>query len=177
MPFPNDWHAHDPLYHASHSTAAPRPFYGANPRAPSAAWIPPQATVFAQPPAHSLFHSRFSQPSALRAPLDVSAAPGLSTSCDTSPASSFASAASVKQEPSEPFFVMPPRPPVKRPSDDESPGQTGVGRMKLQRVDRGPDEFSGLVRDRMNSNTRTGQACDRCKVPNSSRIHAKSMCC
>ncbi|KAH8734328.1 hypothetical protein BGZ61DRAFT_442398 [Ilyonectria robusta] len=65
---------------------------------------------------------------------------------------------------------MPGRP-VKRPAgsgDDESPGHghgPGPGsKVKLPRLERGPDDFSSVVKNRLQSYTRTGQACDRCKV-------------
>lgn len=35
---------------------------------------------------------------------------------------------------------------------------------KLPRVDRGPEDFSKLVQNKLQTYTRTGQACDRCKV-------------
>lgn len=39
-----------------------------------------------------------------------------------------------------------------------------VSRVKLPRVERGHEDFSQLVKDKLQSCTRTGQACDRCKV-------------
>lgn len=36
--------------------------------------------------------------------------------------------------------------------------------MKLPRADRGSEDFSTMVKERQQSHTRTGQACDRCKV-------------
>ncbi|KAI3396539.1 hypothetical protein diail_12063 [Diaporthe ilicicola] len=55
----------------------------------------------------------------------------------------------------------------KRPGDltqvpqDSSPGASKV---KLPRLERGPEDFSEVVKDKLQSYTRTGQACDRCKV-------------
>lgn len=101
----------------------------------------------------------------------VSAATGLSPS---SPASSRStSPRSRNNKPS-----MPGRPATKRPVDggessgsDESPaaiasnaGQTVTGKLKLPRLDRGAEDFSSVVKNRLQSYTRTGQACDRCKV-------------
>ncbi|KAJ4311656.1 hypothetical protein N0V84_010335 [Fusarium piperis] len=60
---------------------------------------------------------------------------------------------------------MPGRPP-KRPAsngEDDGPGQA-PGKVKLPRLERGPDDFSSVVKNRLQSYTRTGQACDRCKV-------------
>ncbi|KAF4971231.1 hypothetical protein FZEAL_9899 [Fusarium zealandicum] len=56
--------------------------------------------------------------------------------------------------------------PPKRPAsngDDEGPSQA-PGKVKLPRLERGPDDFSSVVKNRLQSYTRTGQACDRCKV-------------
>ncbi len=35
---------------------------------------------------------------------------------------------------------------------------------KLARLERGPEDFSNAVKNKLQSYTRTGQACDRCKV-------------
>ncbi|KAH8755355.1 hypothetical protein F5883DRAFT_469305 [Diaporthe sp. PMI_573] len=54
----------------------------------------------------------------------------------------------------------------KRPCLGES-GQDsfpGVSKVKLPRLERGPEDFSQVVKDKLQSYTRTGQACDRCKV-------------
>lgn len=63
--------------------------------------------------------------------------------------------------------AMPGRPPNKRPAEDgdgnESPSHDT--KMKLPRLDRGNHEdFSSVVKNRLSQYTRTGQACDRCKV-------------
>jgi hypothetical protein len=63
-------------------------------------------------------------------------------------------------------------PNVKRPavdiiSEDGSIPQSRAGpggKAKLPRLDRGGDDFSSVVKNRLQSYTRTGQACDRCKV-------------
>ncbi|PHH66223.1 hypothetical protein CDD81_7816 [Ophiocordyceps australis] len=58
----------------------------------------------------------------------------------------------------------------KRPVDTDDDGAStvsasGSGRLtKLPRTDRGPEDFSSVVKNRLQSYTRTGQACDRCKV-------------
>ncbi|KAJ6442523.1 family S53 protease-like protein [Purpureocillium lavendulum] len=52
-------------------------------------------------------------------------------------------------------------------SGDEDAQQSHNGsaaRLKLPRTDRGPEDFSSVVKNRLQSYTRTGQACDRCKV-------------
>ncbi|KND91044.1 Transcriptional activator protein acu-15 [Tolypocladium ophioglossoides CBS 100239] len=69
--------------------------------------------------------------------------------------------------------AMPGRP-AKRSADATGPGDddgsaSGLssrngGRLKLPRTDRGPEDFSSVVKSRLQSYTRTGQACDRCKV-------------
>ncbi|KAH8743872.1 hypothetical protein F5883DRAFT_609952 [Diaporthe sp. PMI_573] len=55
----------------------------------------------------------------------------------------------------------------KRPGDlGESPQDSfsGASKVKLPRLERGPEDFSQVVKDKLQSYTRTGQACDRCKV-------------
>lgn len=55
----------------------------------------------------------------------------------------------------------------KRPGDlGESPQESfpGTSKVKLPRLERGPEDFSQVVKDKLQSYTRTGQACDRCKV-------------
>lgn len=73
--------------------------------------------------------------------------------------------------------TMPGRPP-KRPAEAGDPATTdadtaaaaaavaaGHGKVKLPRLDKGGQEdFSSVVKNRLSSYTRTGQACDRCKV-------------
>ncbi|KAH7156760.1 hypothetical protein EDB81DRAFT_685443 [Dactylonectria macrodidyma] len=93
----------------------------------------------------------------------------------TSPASSRSSAsesASSRDLSPRSKPKMPGRP-AKRPADsgdDESPGSgngngSGPGaKVKLPRLERGTDDFSSVVKNRLQSYTRTGQACDRCKV-------------
>lgn len=50
-------------------------------------------------------------------------------------------------------------------SGDDEPSAPGPGaKMKLPRLDRGSEDFSSVVKNRLQSYTRTGQACDRCKV-------------
>ncbi|KAF9872576.1 transcription factor [Colletotrichum karsti] len=69
---------------------------------------------------------------------------------------------------------MPGRPP-KRPAEAGDPATTdadtaaaaavAAGKVKLPRLDKGGQEdFSSVVKNRLSSYTRTGQACDRCKV-------------
>lgn len=74
---------------------------------------------------------------------------------------------------------MPPGRPPKRPGDptdglvalsDNSPAGP---RLKQARLDRGPEEFSNVVKNKLQSYTRTGQACDRCKV-RKTRIQAQA---
>ncbi|KAF3069616.1 Transcriptional activator protein acu-15 [Daldinia childiae] len=63
---------------------------------------------------------------------------------------------------------MPPGRPPKRPGDvtDLDPSD-GAAKCKLPRLDRdraAPSDFSSVVKSKLQSYTRTGQACDRCKV-------------
>jgi hypothetical protein len=60
---------------------------------------------------------------------------------------------------------MPGRPPKRAASSGEDDGPIHPpGKAKLARLERGPDDFSSVVKNRLQSYTRTGQACDRCKV-------------
>ncbi|KAM0197850.1 hypothetical protein ACHAPI_004582 [Fusarium lateritium] len=60
---------------------------------------------------------------------------------------------------------MPGRPPKRAASHGEDDGHIQTpGKVKLPRLERGPDDFSSVVKNRLQSYTRTGQACDRCKV-------------
>ncbi|KAK3299733.1 uncharacterized protein B0H64DRAFT_469927 [Chaetomium fimeti] len=61
---------------------------------------------------------------------------------------------------------MPQARPPKRPSDagDGPADAASVPKVKLARLERGPEEFSNVVKSKLQSYTRTGQACDRCKV-------------
>ncbi|OIW23770.1 hypothetical protein CONLIGDRAFT_637011 [Coniochaeta ligniaria NRRL 30616] len=64
---------------------------------------------------------------------------------------------------------MPPGRPPKRPSDAAegvapSDSPPPAPKLKQARIDRGPEEFSNVVKNKLQSYTRTGQACDRCKV-------------
>ncbi|KAK3392857.1 hypothetical protein B0H63DRAFT_2463 [Podospora didyma] len=55
----------------------------------------------------------------------------------------------------------------KRPSDaaDGSAADGTLGpKAKLPRLERAPEDFSNVVKSKLQSFTRTGQACDRCKV-------------
>jgi len=59
---------------------------------------------------------------------------------------------------------MPRGRPPKRPSDASLDGaeDEGAARTKLPRLV--PDDFSSVVKHKLSSYSRTGQACDRCKV-------------
>jgi hypothetical protein len=68
---------------------------------------------------------------------------------------------------------MPGRPPKRAVSSGDDEGHTqGPGKVKLPRLERGPDDFSSVVKNRLQSYTRTGQACDRCKVRHGFRPHS-----
>lgn len=64
---------------------------------------------------------------------------------------------------------MPQGRPPKRPSDvgDGAADGASAPKLKLARLERGPEDFSNVVKSKLQSYTRTGQACDRCKV----RVH------
>ncbi|GAB1309828.1 Transcriptional activator acu-15 [Madurella fahalii] len=61
---------------------------------------------------------------------------------------------------------MPQARPPKRPSDagDVVTDGASAPKVKLARLERGPEDFSNVVKSKLQSYTRTGQACDRCKV-------------
>lgn len=61
---------------------------------------------------------------------------------------------------------MPPGRPPKRPSDgmNSSLDHSFSSKPKLPRVERGSQDFSKAVQNKLQTYTRTGQACDRCKV-------------
>lgn len=72
-------------------------------------------------------------------------------------------------------FSMSGRSSAKRPvergesSGEDSPARSAAGsqsgaRPKVARVERPTEDFSSVVKNRLQSYTRTGQACDRCKV-------------
>ncbi|KAG5913744.1 hypothetical protein E4U42_000896 [Claviceps africana] len=63
---------------------------------------------------------------------------------------------------------MPSRP-AKRSADgggasDDDAQPAAAAKMRLARADRAPEDFSSVVKNRLQSYSRTGQACDRCKV-------------
>lgn len=61
---------------------------------------------------------------------------------------------------------MPPGRPPKRPGEPDVESPDEQSKCKLPRLDRGgaPNDFSSVVKSKLQSYTRTGQACDRCKV-------------
>lgn len=61
--------------------------------------------------------------------------------------------------------MAPGRPP-KRPGDPDMESPEGAAKCKLPRLNSGgaPNDFSSVVKSKLQSYTRTGQACDRCKV-------------
>jgi len=58
---------------------------------------------------------------------------------------------------SEQEFKMPPK---RNPTDSPSAGTPA----KVPKTEHNPEDFSNSVKKRLQSSTRTGQACDRCKV-------------
>ncbi|KAI9170760.1 Transcriptional activator protein acu-15 [Paramyrothecium foliicola] len=101
---------------------------------------------------------------AATAPTKLSDAAGtsLSSSCSSSSSSSFSSNTTMSGAASRSGNKRSTDGPT---SDDPSSTQTAAaGKLKLPRLDRGPDDFSSVVKNRLQSYTRTGQACDRCKV-------------
>lgn len=61
---------------------------------------------------------------------------------------------------------MPPgRPPKRTGESSELDTPDGQAKCKISRLDRSaPNDFSSVVKSKLQSYTRTGQACDRCKV-------------
>ena len=55
--------------------------------------------------------------------------------------------------------------------DGDATSSSSSSKTKLARVDRGSEDFSSVVKSRLSSYTRTGQACDRCKVRTYSTHH------
>ncbi|KAI7771808.1 hypothetical protein LZL87_006084 [Fusarium oxysporum] len=87
-----------------------------------------------------------------------SASSSATSSARSSPASSRGISPRIKSK-------MPGRPPKRAASNGEDDGTIQApGKVKLPRLERGPDDFSSVVKNRLQSYTRTGQACDRCKV-------------
>ncbi|KAF4949043.1 hypothetical protein FGADI_9328 [Fusarium gaditjirri] len=87
-----------------------------------------------------------------------SASSSATSSARSSPASSRGISPRIKSK-------MPGRPPKRAASNGEDDGSIQApGKVKLPRLERGPDDFSSVVKNRLQSYTRTGQACDRCKV-------------
>ncbi|EXK32736.1 hypothetical protein FOQG_10973 [Fusarium oxysporum f. sp. raphani 54005] len=87
-----------------------------------------------------------------------SASPSATSSARSSPTSSRGISPRIKSK-------MPGRPPKRAASNGEDDGTIQApGKVKLPRLERGPDDFSSVVKNRLQSYTRTGQACDRCKV-------------
>ncbi|KAF4450940.1 hypothetical protein F53441_6001 [Fusarium austroafricanum] len=85
-----------------------------------------------------------------------------SSSATSSARSSPASSRGISPRPKS---KMPGRPPKRAASNGEDDAQIQApGKVKLPRLERGPDDFSSVVKNRLQSYTRTGQACDRCKV-------------
>ncbi|KAG5982555.1 hypothetical protein E4U55_001742 [Claviceps digitariae] len=83
-----------------------------------------------------------------------------------SPASS--SPTSTSPRTTKPRVTMPSRP-AKRSADgggasDDDAHPSTSSKMKLARAERAPEDFSSVVKNRLQSYSRTGQACDRCKV-------------
>lgn len=59
--------------------------------------------------------------------------------------------------------AIPPAMPGKRTASGELTGNGSATPVKQLRAER-PEEFSSVVKKKLQSSTRTGQACDRCKV-------------
>ncbi|EFY87359.1 putative transcription factor [Metarhizium acridum CQMa 102] len=132
------------------------------------------------PTSSSGIHINTAVPSSLRLGSSSSSSP--SPSCNSSPtgvasihvSSAISSSTSISPRSTKPpapvaFNVkMPPRP-AKRSADgsgasDDDASASSTAKLKLARSDRGPEDFSSVVKNRLQSYTRTGQACDRCKV-------------
>ncbi|KAF4341792.1 transcriptional activator acu-15 [Fusarium beomiforme] len=87
------------------------------------------------------------------------------SACSPATSSARSSPASSRGTPPRIKSKMPGRPPKRAASNGEDDGLIQApGKVKLPRLERGPDDFSSVVKNRLQSYTRTGQACDRCKV-------------
>ncbi|KAH9894695.1 hypothetical protein F4778DRAFT_287164 [Xylariomycetidae sp. FL2044] len=75
---------------------------------------------------------------------------------------------------------MPPGRPPKRPGEPELELESpNGGKCKIPRLERdrvAPNDFSSVVKSKLQSYTRTGQACDRCKVRLQTRAERRSEC-
>ncbi|CEI68212.1 unnamed protein product [Fusarium venenatum] len=87
---------------------------------------------------------------------------GYRSAPSSAPSSARSSPSCTRSFSPRPKSKMPGRPP-KRASSGEDDHQA-PGKVKQPRLERGPDDFSSVVKNRLQSYTRTGQACDRCKV-------------
>ncbi|KFG83201.1 putative transcription factor [Metarhizium anisopliae] len=142
--------------------------------------VPSSSLPTPTPTSSSGIHINTAVPSSVR--LGSSASASSSSSCNSSPtgvasihvSSAISSPTSISPRSTKPpAFVafnvkMPPRP-AKRSADgsgasDDDAGASSTAKLKLARSDRGPEDFSSVVKNRLQSYTRTGQACDRCKV-------------
>ncbi|KAG5945928.1 hypothetical protein E4U53_006660 [Claviceps sorghi] len=160
-------------FRAAQPSAARLDAAGPEPARPDTCTGSPSSSLAS--PAH---HIAVPPPSSLRAPLTVDTAvrpsPWLATSSNSSPTGAYsvspASSSPTSSSPrtSKPQVAMPSRP-AKRSADgggasDDDAQPSTSGKMKLARADRGPEDFSSVVKNRLQSYSRTGQACDRCKV-------------
>ncbi|KAL4724646.1 hypothetical protein ACLX1H_008088 [Fusarium chlamydosporum] len=93
------------------------------------------------------------------------ASAGYRSTCSSATSSARSSPASTRGFSPRLKPKMPGRPPKRTASSGEEDGHIQApGKVKLPRLERGPDDFSSVVKNRLQSYTRTGQACDRCKV-------------
>jgi hypothetical protein len=66
--------------------------------------------------------------------------------------------------------------PPKRTSSASPSVNTGTP-AKVPKIEQKPEDFSNSVKKRLQSSTRTGQACDRCKVSSISRLLLFGLVC
>ncbi|GKU03331.1 transcription factor [Fusarium langsethiae] len=134
---------------------------------PSLAAVKPSAATLTKPTGR-----RPRQPAAIprctartKAKTASPASVGYKSASSSAPSSARSSPACARSFSPRPKSKMPGRPPKRAASSGEDDGPIQApGKVKLPRIERGPDDFSSVVKNRLQSYTRTGQACDRCKV-------------
>lgn len=132
---------------------------------PSLAAVKPSAATLTKPtgrrPRQPAAISRCTARTKARTASPASA--GYRSAPSSAPSSARSSPACTRTFSPRPKPKMPGRPPKRAASSGEDDHIQALGK-KQPRLERGPDDFSSVVKNRLQSYTRTGQACDRCKV-------------
>ncbi|WXC64977.1 hypothetical protein SNK03_010786 [Fusarium graminearum] len=132
---------------------------------PSLAAVKPSAATLTKPtgrrPRQPAAISRCTARTKARTASPASA--GYRSAPSSAPSSARSSPACTRTFSPRPKSKMPGRPLKRAASSGEDDHIQAPGK-KQPRLERGPDDFSSVVKNRLQSYTRTGQACDRCKV-------------